>query len=142
MAARNSTSRARRASNKGRGGRVRKNVSLHGEGSTAPVVGIPRALHCAIETERSRLMDAEAILHCVVLAVDQNDGWNTEGPYYQGVIGVARDMLATAINQLDSLSLRTVLRYVKETDVVEDAESDFMFARKHEVRETPPRYLH
>lgn len=142
MAAKDSTSRARRVRNKS-AKKSPSEASSRGEAPQAPPVGIPSVLHFAIEEERSRLMSAEAILHCAVLALDSDDSPSTQGPHYQCVIDAARDMIVTAINQLDSVSLRAVLRHVKnEVEQGEDAEADLMLATRHEVKERVAAYVH
>jgi len=138
MAAKNSTSRRRR--NEKQGQIVRADAARKSDDAPSdPQTEIPRALRDAIEAERARLMDAEAILHCVVLALDASDGSNEQGPYYQRVIDVARDKVVTAIEQLDSVSLRTVLRYVTEGDEVGGVSPT---CAKHAVRECASEYLH
>jgi len=59
----------------------------------------------AIETERSRLMDAETILHCVVLAMNEHDHSDPDGPYFQNIVDVARGLVRRSIDQLDSVRL-------------------------------------
>jgi len=41
-----------------------------------------QSIHDAIEAERSRLMTAEAILHCVVIALDDHDPADLYSPDY------------------------------------------------------------
>jgi hypothetical protein len=66
-------------------------------------------LEDAIEDERARLMDAESILHCVVIAMSEGDPADTHAPYYQNVIGIAREILVESINRLDSVRMRPIL---------------------------------
>lgn len=73
------------------------------------------AVEDAIEDERARLMDAETILHCVVIAMNETDPSDTHGPYYQNVIEVARDLVVESINRLDSVRMRPMLeRFASE----------------------------
>jgi hypothetical protein len=59
----------------------------------------------AIEAERGRLMNAEAILHCTVLAMNEHDCADPDGPYFQNIVDVARDLVRQSINGLDSVRL-------------------------------------
>lgn len=59
----------------------------------------------AIEAERGRLMNAETILHCTVLAMNERDCADPDGPYFQNIIDVARDLVRQSINGLDSVRL-------------------------------------
>jgi hypothetical protein len=59
----------------------------------------------AIEAERARLMNAETILHCTVLAMNESDCANPDGPYFQNIVDVARDLVRQSINGLDSVCL-------------------------------------
>jgi hypothetical protein len=68
-----------------------------------------QALKTLIEEERIRLMKAEAVLECAMLAMDETDFEQTHGPYYQNVIGVARDLILHSIDQLDSLRLAPLI---------------------------------
>lgn len=68
-----------------------------------------QALKHLIEEERVRLMKAEAVLECAMLAMDETDVEQTHGPYYQNVIGVARDLILQSIDQLDSIRLGPLL---------------------------------
>jgi hypothetical protein len=139
MAAKDSTSRSRRGNKKlGRIGRAEA-ASESVPSALHRTTEIPLALRHAIEAERARLMDAEAILHCVVLALDASDGSSEQHPYYQRVIDTARDKIVTAVEQLDLVSLRTVLHSVKQGDEISDGDSAFT---KHSVREAVSAYLH
>jgi hypothetical protein len=142
MAAKNSMSRARRAPKSKRAG-VGSEVPPRQEAPRASSGGIPRALHVAIEAERSRLMRADAILHCAVLAMDEQGCPRMGAPDYQAVIDVARDMIGVTIAQLDSFSLLTVLRYVKAASAEGDeAQGQFVVAANPGVREPAAAYLH
>ena len=59
----------------------------------------------AIEAERGRLMNAETILHCTVLAMNERDCDDPDGPYFQNIVDVARDLVRQSINGLDSVHL-------------------------------------
>jgi hypothetical protein len=62
-----------------------------------------------IEEERTRLMTAESVLECAMLAMDETDHDQAQGPYYQNVIGVARDLILQSIDRLDSVRLGPML---------------------------------
>jgi hypothetical protein len=83
----------------------------------------------AIEAERARLMRAEAVLHCVVIAMDESDADNTQSPHYPSVVGLARDLVAQTINELDSLRLAPMLSEIGSHGV-------------HEVKERGVEYVH
>jgi hypothetical protein len=60
----------------------------------------------AIEVERGRLMDAETILHCVVLAMNEHE-CEPDEPYFQNAVDVARGLLRRSIDGLDSVRLQS-----------------------------------
>jgi hypothetical protein len=64
----------------------------------------------AIEEERHRLMKAEAILDCVLLAMAENDGCGDSPPHYPSVLKIARDLVNQSIDQLDSVRLKPMIR--------------------------------
>lgn len=79
----------------------------------------------AIEEERHRLMKAEAVLNCVLLAMNdeqecidedgcEEDDECIEGhrPHYPSVLDVARDLVNQSINQLDSVRLRPMIEQI------------------------------
>jgi hypothetical protein len=68
-----------------------------------------QALKDIIEEERTRLMTAESVLECAMLAMDETDHDQAQGPYYQNVIGVARDLILQSIDRLDSVRLGPML---------------------------------
>lgn len=56
--------------------------------------------------ERMRLMRAEAVLECLAVAMDYNDGGPVIGHQYSPVVEVVRDLINTAIGRLDSVNFR------------------------------------
>lgn len=85
-----------------------------------------REIHDAIEDERSRLMTAEALLHCVVMAMNDDDG-DVHGPNYPTLVALARDLVRQSIDQLDSMRLRPMMTKLDE----------FL-----QVKEEPVKYVH
>lgn len=83
----------------------------------------------AIEDERSRLMTVEALLHCIVIAMNDHDGDTTHGPDYHTLVALARDLVRRSIDQLDSMRLRPML--------LKDRVQDFL-----EVKECRVKYVH
>jgi hypothetical protein len=103
---------------------------------------MPEALRNVIEAERSRLMDAEAVLHCAVTALDAGDHRSATEPYYQSVINTARDLIVRSVIQLDVVALNETLRAVDAgATVPREDESVFVHVRKHVVRESALTYL-
>lgn len=82
-----------------------------------------------IETEQARLMKAEAVLHCVVVAMDEGGEGGTDGPDYQGAIEVARELVGEAIDQLDSVRVRALAGGMGER-------------RGYEVKDGVGEYMH
>lgn len=70
---------------------------------------IPRALDEAIEAERSVLMKADAVLNCLALAMDYDDGSNIPRPYYAIIVELARDLVNDSIGRLETRSLEAHL---------------------------------
>jgi len=57
-----------------------------------------------IEEERGRLQKAEAVLECLQFALTYDDYFEpNEAPSYSDVADVARGLIRTAVNHLDSL---------------------------------------
>jgi len=69
-------------------------------------------IHDAIEAERSRLMTAEAVLHCVVVAMDEYDPADLYSPDYQSLIDLSRELVRHAIDQLDSVRVKPMLEKI------------------------------
>lgn len=136
MAMKKSTSRSRRADSE-----LKNDVPAQA-GPQRTWTQIPEALRDVIEAERSRLMDAETVLHCAVTALDAGDHWSATEPCYQSVINMARDLILRSINQLDSLALDEALRAVDAgATIPREDESMFMHVRKDAVKERAPAYL-
>ena len=136
MAIKKSTSRSRRADSK-----PANDVVVRVEPQRT-WMQMPEALRDVIEAERSRLMDAETVLHCAVMALDAGDHWSAADPCYQSVINMARDLIVKSITQLDSVALSQVLLAVDAGAAVsKEDEPMFMHARKHAVEERTPAYL-
>ena len=59
-----------------------------------------------IEAERKRLRQAHAVLACLSESLTHAD--DARGPQHSDVVDVASDLVATAIERLDLVVLRTV----------------------------------
>jgi hypothetical protein len=81
--------------------RQRQNRSAYG-------VPVPEALHHAVEVERDNLLKAESVLACLSISMQYRP---QEGhtPNYADVADVAREMIRTAVGNLDSLKLEKLL---------------------------------
>jgi hypothetical protein len=82
----------------------------------------------AIETERARLMTAEAILHCVVIAMDEDDGNSKDAPHYQSAVDVARELVTRTIGRLDSVRIGPMVGIagMRRKDEVEEAAVEYV----------------
>lgn len=93
--------------------------------STAPLPAAPthaandsrepyrRALHDAIETERGRLSQAQSMLECLHMAMENADDCGSKsGTYYPDVIEVAMDLVRESVRRLDSLYIRPLVNAV------------------------------
>lgn len=65
-----------------------------------------------IEAERTRLMQAESLLQCLLVALEDEEV-ETRGPYYPQVIELARELLTRSIDHLDSLRLRPLIEQAR-----------------------------
>lgn len=75
---------------------------------------VPKALGEAIETERENLSRVEALLACMVVAMECQPNPHA-GPYYPDVAQIARELVARSINALDPFILkRRLLNKVEE----------------------------
>ena len=77
---------------------------------------VPDSLHDAIETERDNLSKAESLIGCLAIAMEHDD--SREAPYYPDIARMARQMIKTSIDNLDSLTLR---RHMSRNKVEENA---------------------
>lgn len=82
----------------------------------------------AIEAERARLMSAEAILHCVVVAMDESESGGAEAPNYQVAIEVARELVVQTIDQLDSVRVKPLLGFngMQRVDSVKESAGEYL----------------
>jgi hypothetical protein len=110
-------------------GQVARKDLVRQASERADALATAEALKRIIEEERVRLMSAESILECAMLAMDETDHEQANGPYYQNVIGVARDLILKSIDQLDSVRLAPMLEKLA-------------LGNRHGVREYIAVYLH
>jgi hypothetical protein len=68
-------------------------------------VPVPEGLHEAIEAERDNLCKVEALLGCMVVALEYKDN-PLDGPYFPPVAELARKLVAQSIEGLDAGVLR------------------------------------
>lgn len=66
------------------------------------------ALREYIEVQRSCLMDAEAVLDCVSCAIDE-DNRDASGPSYPSVLRIARELVHSVIDRLDSVKVEAAI---------------------------------
>ena len=62
-----------------------------------------------IEFERSRLMTAEAILHCLAIAMDECDSGEPDSPDYPSLIDLSRSLVRQSIDELDSVRVKPLM---------------------------------
>ena len=55
-------------------------------------------------------MTAESLLDCVLAAIDNCGDGELDGPYYPGVIGLARGVVHETLDKLDSVKLKRLIR--------------------------------
>ena len=99
MAKRNSTSKI---------DRVRKGVSNRG---SRPPRGSPSAKAVATDpverspgdfgSERTRLMQAEAVLHCLTVSLNYSSWYPVDGTTYAMAVDVARDLVRESMDRLE-----------------------------------------
>jgi hypothetical protein len=92
----------------GRVSRRDRKITRHGSKRIEePVYGIavPESLHEAIENERSSLAKAASVLRCLMISLECSEA-SVDGPYYPDVAEIAYELIAQALNGLDSLTLR------------------------------------
>jgi len=100
-----------------------------------PPLGIQsESIRDHIEAQRGSLMDAEAVLDCVILAMDDGLRVDRPGPNYLTLIRIGRDFVHSAIDQLDSVNVREAI--TQSHGYVD------VSAETSGVRETPAAYVH
>lgn len=108
MAERNSTSKARpgRKTSDAMGADPdRTGVTPVAEDAPRHKGDLPERTRQAVEAERTRLMQVDAVLGAVAFALDYAE-WRAEnGTEYASAVQVARDLLQESIAQLDPVSL-------------------------------------
>jgi hypothetical protein len=67
-------------------------------------------LEAAIERERSRLWQAQAVLECLGLALLNADEFEGTPPNYSDAAKVAHHLIGETIEQLDSVNLNPLVR--------------------------------
>jgi hypothetical protein len=89
---------------------------------------LDEAVRDAIERERVRLMTAEAVLHCVAIAMGDDDRADVEAPHYQTLIELSRDLVKHAIDNLDSIRLQPTDAKVgvHGTDEVKECSAEYV----------------
>jgi hypothetical protein len=103
----------------------------------------PEILRELIEAERCRLMRAEAVLHCVLVALDDDDSGRADVPHYQSAIDVARDLIKQSINGLDSVQLPLIERETRADATVDTTRNEDRVSEcANEVKEHALRYVH
>jgi hypothetical protein len=69
-----------------------------------------RALHEAIEAERGKLSQAQSMLECLYLALENKDDSNPKNQvYYPDVVEMALEVVRGSVNRLDSIYLRPLV---------------------------------
>ena len=87
-------------------------ASAAGNPSAAPKLKSDSDLIEAIEGERARLMQAESLLHCIRIAMEDAEG-GTRSPYYPSMIELIRGLVDQSIGALDSVRLRPTIEQMK-----------------------------
>jgi hypothetical protein len=98
------------------------------------------ALRRYIEVERSRLADAEAMLDCVAHAMEADERVEASGTRYPSVVRIARNLLNTAIDRLDSIYIRSALEHTSHEGRPASDGREWMDCDG--VKECRVRYLH
>lgn len=100
MAKRNSTSKLDRPRKGGahRGTRPpRSSPSANGVGTDLPETSPPEDF----EGERTRLMKAEAVLHCLTVSLNYSSWYPADGTTYSMAVDVARALVRESMDQLE-----------------------------------------
>ena len=88
-----------------------------------------------VEAERTRLMQAESLLQCLLVALEDEEV-ETRSPYYPHVIELARELLTQSIGQLDSLRLRPLIEQARGEKAYATAEEKTGRHGADEVKES------
>ena len=100
MAKRNSTSKLDRVRKGGsqRGPRAPRNSpGTKGAGATTPETSPLEDF----EGERTRLMKAEAVLHCLTVSLNYSSWYPVDGTTYSMAVDVARDLVRESMDRLE-----------------------------------------
>jgi hypothetical protein len=73
------------------------------------MTSIPEALQDAIEKERGNLTRAEALLGCLVIAIEYGEKDLKDAPDYGLVVKIAHELVHASIDKLDSIYLEQTL---------------------------------
>src|SRR5262245_27047387 len=90
-------------------------------------------LHELIELERESLMAAEAVLDCVIYAMEGNGRVDATGPRYARVVRIARRLVSTTIDHLDSVYVKAAMTTPTVRGTLDKCS---------EVNEPVPAYVH
>jgi hypothetical protein len=88
-----------------------RNKLSKGQAARAAAASTPDLLE-VVEAERTRLMQAESLLQCLLVALEGEEV-ETRSPYYPHVIELACELLTRSIGQLDSLRLRPLIEQAR-----------------------------
>lgn len=89
-----------------------------------------------VELQRSRLMDAEALLDCVIAAMDDDGRLDETGPSYPNVVCIVRALVHSVIDLLDSVNVGVAV-------VVADVSAETLGEGKDGgVKEVAAAYVH
>jgi hypothetical protein len=100
MAKRNSTSKidSVRKGSAHRGTRPRRSLpSAKGVGTDPPETSPPKDF----EGERTRLLKAEAVLHCLTVSLNYSSWYPVDGTTYSMAVDVARDLVRESMDRLE-----------------------------------------
>jgi hypothetical protein len=97
-----------------------------------------------IEAERSRLTDAEAVLDCIIHAMEEDERLDVAGPRYPNVVRIVRSFVSSAIDRLDSIYIRSALEQGSgHVASAERSGSQERISGKYDgVKESPALYVH
>lgn len=70
---------------------------------------LPPQVEEIVEEERRQLMKAESLLGCIFIAMEYEDEDDPRRPYYPDAIDVARSLVYSALDRLDSVQLSAKL---------------------------------
>jgi hypothetical protein len=81
-------------------------------------IDCPKKLKLAVDAERGTLAKVDSLLRCLALSMECGDEESADASCYSDVVLIARELVETVMDRLDSLNLERTLAAMPDTDAL------------------------